>query len=147
MPEEIAAQNFICDSSDSYTFRLLEKYFENEGVRLKPGLELGNLEAVKETIHKGMGITALAPWTVRKEIEDKSLVAVALGKRKLKRNWCLLRSPDRKPSLAEETFGRLAAEATSAIGSLLKIAAAFGWLTWFSICSYLDELVAIFSAA
>jgi DNA-binding transcriptional LysR family regulator len=144
--KQIAAQTFICDSTESYTFRLLEKYFKSEGVRLKLGLELGNLEAVKETVRNGMGITALAPWTVREEIDNKSLVAVPLGKRKLKRNWCLLRSPDRKPSLAEETFSKLTAEATSSMSSLLQAAASIFWVAWFSLCANLDELADVFCA-
>lgn len=142
--EQIAAETFICDSSESYTFRLLERYFEGEGLRVKLGLELGNLEAVKETVQKGLGVTALAPWTVREEIEQKNLVAVPLGKKKLKRNWCLLRSPDRKPGLAEETFQKLTAEATVSLNSLLRIAASFAWITWFTVCANLDDLVVAF---
>lgn len=108
---EIPAQQFVFNSARSYTYRLLEKYLARESLPLKHVLELGSLEALKETVQRGLGVTALAPWTVRKELTEKKLVAVPLGKRKLRRNWCLLRSLDRKSALAEETFVRLCGEA------------------------------------
>ena len=105
--EEIASQKLICTNASSYAARLLEKYLERDGIRLTCRLELGTLEAVKEMVKVGAGITALPPWAARKELDSRSLVAIPLGKRKLKRNWCLLRSPGRKSGLAEETFARL----------------------------------------
>jgi DNA-binding transcriptional LysR family regulator len=122
--EEVSSQNFICNNASSYSARLLEKYFERDGIRLKCSMELGTLEAVKEMVKTGAGITALSPWAVRKELDEKSLVPVPLGKRKLKRNWCMLRSPGRKSGLAEETFARFSLEATKALMSVTSIAAA-----------------------
>ena len=101
---EIPGQKFVLDTAESYAFRLLQKHLERDSLRLNILLELGSLQAVKETVRLGLGITALAPWTVRKELAEKTLVALPLGRRKLRRNWCILRSLDRKPPLAEETF-------------------------------------------
>jgi DNA-binding transcriptional LysR family regulator len=124
------AQNFICSSAASYTSQLLEKFFERDGVRLKCVLEVGSLEAIKEMVKAGAGIAALATWNVRKELEEKSLVAVPLGKRKLKRNWCLLHSPDRKPSLAEAMFANLSLEATKALHSVAAVATVIIHFLW-----------------
>jgi DNA-binding transcriptional LysR family regulator len=44
--EEISSQTFVCDNAAAYTYRLLEKYFEPTGFRIKWELELGSLEAV-----------------------------------------------------------------------------------------------------
>ena len=85
--DEVVAQKFICNNASSYAARLLEKYFERDGIRLNCSMELGTLEAVKEMVKAGAGITAFSPWAVRKELDEGSLVAVPLGKRKLKRNW------------------------------------------------------------
>ena len=121
--EGIETQNYICNRTGSYTSLLLEKFFQRDGIRLKCGLELNSLEAIKELVKAGEGITAAAPWAVRKELEEHTLVAVPLGKRKLKRNWCLLRSLDRKPNLAEEMFSKFSLEATKSFTSLVSIAA------------------------
>ncbi len=121
--EDLESQNYICNNAGSYTSQLLKKYFERDGIRLKSSLEVSSLDAIKEMVRADAGITALATWAVNKELEENSLVAVPLGKRKLKRNWCLLRSPDRKPNLAEEMFSKFSMEATKPIASLVSVAA------------------------
>ncbi|HTI98219.1 MAG TPA: LysR family transcriptional regulator [Dongiaceae bacterium] len=105
-PEEISAQRLILHHSGSYTCRLLEKYFQQASMELKVYLELGSLEAIKTAVKRGLGIAVLAPWVMRPELQDQSLIHLPLGKRKLRRNWCALRSLDQKPTLAGETFVR-----------------------------------------
>ena len=128
--EEIASQNFICNSSTSHTSSLLKKHFERDGIRLKFNMELGNTESVKQMVKAGAGITALAEWNVRDELDENSLVALPLGKRKLKRNWCLLRSPSRKPNMAELKFAKLSMEAAKALTSLASAASMVVNLLW-----------------
>jgi DNA-binding transcriptional LysR family regulator len=122
--EEIPSQTFVCDGAGTYTYRLLEKYFEPAGCRIHWDLELGNLEAVKAMVKASGSVTALAPWSVRKELDENSLVSVPLGKRKLKRNWCLLHSPDRKTRLADELFTRLCLQAANMLIESPKLAVA-----------------------
>jgi len=62
------------------------------------------MEAIKEPVKLGLGVSILAPWTARKELQDKSLVALPLGRRKLKRRWGVLHWRGRRLSPAEETF-------------------------------------------
>jgi DNA-binding transcriptional LysR family regulator len=114
-PEEIPLQTLVCSNAASYTYRLLEKYFERDGFRLNWELELGSLEAIKEMVKEGDGVTVLAPWAVREELEQNTLAALPLGKRKLKRNWCLLRSLNHKARLADETFTKLCVQAASGL--------------------------------
>jgi LysR family transcriptional regulator, low CO2-responsive transcriptional regulator len=91
---------------------MLEKYFQHDGIQPKMFLELGNLEAVKETVRRGLGVTVLSPWVARRELEAKSLVAFPLGKRKLRRNWCIMHSLQTQYDLAAATFVKLCHEST-----------------------------------
>ncbi len=116
-PEEVSAQKLILGRASSQTFRLLENYFHRDGIALKPFWEVGGLEAVKKTVRHGLGIAALSPWVVRQELEEKTLVALPLGRRKLRRNWCALRASDHKSNLAEETFIKLCQTAGAALSS------------------------------
>ncbi len=129
--EDAGSQTFVCDNAATYTYRLLEKYFEPSGFRISWGLELGSLESVKEMVKTGEAVTALAPWTVRDELEENSLVSVPLGKRKLKRNWCLLHSPDHKTRLADEMFTKLCIQAASALMQSPKLAVAITSILYF----------------
>src|SRR5579859_1160644 len=84
---EIPRQNYVLYNKNSYTFRVVEEYFRHEGMVLNTVIELGSMEATKELVKLGLGVSILAPWIARKELEERSLVALSLGRRKLKRNW------------------------------------------------------------
>jgi DNA-binding transcriptional LysR family regulator len=102
--EEIPRQNYILYSKRSITFRLIEDYFRREQMVLNTVLEVGSMDATKELVKLGLGISILAPWIARKEIEEGSLVALPLGRRKLQRHWGILHWRGRRLNLAEETF-------------------------------------------
>ena len=101
---EIPRQSYILYSKRSVTFRLIEDYFRREQVVLNTVLEVGSMEATKELVKLGLGVSILAPWIAKREIEDGSLVALPLGRKKLARRWGVLQWSGRRLSLAEETF-------------------------------------------
>jgi LysR family transcriptional regulator, low CO2-responsive transcriptional regulator len=105
-PGDIASQRLVFSAASSHTFRLVEKYYERDNLHLKPAVELDNYEATKEMVKAGHGVTVMATWMAGKELADGTLVALPLGRHKLKRNWCILQSPDSRAGLAEEVFSR-----------------------------------------
>jgi len=100
----ISQQNYIVYGKTSYTARMIEDYFRSEDLVLQSFLELGSMEAIKEMVKIGIGISILAPWIARKELDEKSLVALPLGKRKLRRHWGVMYWRERQLNLAEENF-------------------------------------------
>ena len=102
--EEISRQKFIFYTRTSYLHRMIEEYFLREDIVLPTSFELGNMEAIKEMVKLGLGISILAPWVARKELAEQSLIAFPLGKRKLKRRWGFLLCKGRRLTLAQETF-------------------------------------------
>jgi DNA-binding transcriptional LysR family regulator len=68
---------------------------------------LRNSEAIKELVKLGLGVGILAPWIAQSEIEEGSLVAIPLGRRKLRRHWGIVHWQSRRLSLLEETFAGL----------------------------------------
>jgi DNA-binding transcriptional LysR family regulator len=105
--EEIPKQNYVLYNKNSFTFELVENYFRDEDMVLNMVMELGSMEAIKELVKLGLGVSILAPWIARKEIQSGELVSLSLGKRKLKRTWGLLHWRGRQLTLAEETFVNL----------------------------------------
>ena len=101
---EIPRQNYILYSKHSITFRLIEDYFRREEMVLNTVIEVGSMEATKELVKLGIGASILTPWIARKEIEEGSLVALSLGRRKLQRPWGILHWRGKRLNLAEETF-------------------------------------------
>jgi len=102
--EEIPKQQYVLYNKNSFTFELVESYFRTEGMVLNMIMEFGSMEAIKELVKLGLGVSILALWIARKEIESGELVALSLGKRKLKRTWGLLHWRARRLTLTEETF-------------------------------------------
>jgi LysR family transcriptional regulator, low CO2-responsive transcriptional regulator len=100
----ITKQSYIVYHKTSYTVQMVEDYFRSENLVLQSFIELGSMEAIKEMVKIGVGISILAPWIARKELAEKSLVALPLGKRKLRRHWGIVHWRGRRLSLAEETF-------------------------------------------
>lgn len=102
--EEIPRQKYILYKRKSYTSEMIEEYFREEKVVLFSQLDLGNMAAIKEMVKLGLGVSILALWTARKELQDGSLVALPLGRRKLRRRWGILHWQGRRLSLVEENF-------------------------------------------
>ena len=115
--EDIGRQNYILYGKTSYTFRMIEEYFRQDEIVLHSLLDLGNMEAIKELVKLGLGVSILAPWTARKELSERSLVALPMGRRKLRRRWGVLHWRGRRLSLAEETFVGLCVSVSERIAS------------------------------
>lgn len=101
---DIPRQHYVIYSKSSVTFRLIEAYFRREQMALNTILEVGSMEATKELVKLGLGISILAPWVAKREIDERALIALPLGQRKLVRNWGILQWSGRQLNLAEETF-------------------------------------------
>lgn len=113
---EIPKQSYVLYNKTSYTFRMVRDYFNQEDMVLNTVIELGSMEAIKELVKLGLGVGILSPWIAQKEIQEKSLVALPLGRRKMKRNWGVIHWRGRRLSLAEETFLGLCKAATADLG-------------------------------
>lgn len=110
---EIVRQNYILYTKTSLMFEMVGAYFHAEKLVLPTSIELGNVEAIKELVKLGLGISILAPWVVQEELQNGALVALPLGKRKLKRRWGVLSWRGRRRSLPEETFAGLCHSVTA----------------------------------
>ena len=113
--DTISLQNYIVYHKSSYTVQMVEEYFRMENLVLRSVIELGSMEAIKEMVKIGVGISVLAPWVTRKELNEKSLVGLPLGKRKLRRQWGIVHWRNRRLSLAEETFVGLCKSVTESM--------------------------------
>lgn len=101
---EIPRQHYILYRKNSVTSSLVDDYFREEEMVLNTVIEVGSMEATKELVKLGLGISILAPWIAQKEIDEGSLVQLPLGRRSLSRHWSILHWQNKRLNLAEETF-------------------------------------------
>lgn len=113
--EDIPRQKYILYSKQSLTFRFIERYFRAEGIVLNTVLELGNMEAICELVKLGLGVSIVAPWIARDDLQKQLTLALPLGRHKLRRHWGILHLRGRRLNLAEETFINLCRAATRAL--------------------------------
>src|SRR5678815_2572118 len=81
--DEMGKQNFILYKRSSYTARVIDDYFRQERIVLN---------------------SVIAPWIAREAITPRSLIALSIGRRKLKRDWGVSMLKDRRLGLPEESF-------------------------------------------
>jgi len=101
---ELSQQRMILYNRQSTTFRLTEQYFIRARAELRDWIELGSVEAIKELVKLGLGISVSGRWTARAEISEGSLAWLPLPGRAVSRSWCIAYVAGRTPTLAEETF-------------------------------------------
>lgn len=109
---EVEKESFLVYARASETYRLLKDSFEKSGAKLRPGLSLGDMGAIKEMAKVGIGVGIVAPWTARKEIESGELIALSLGDRQFCRDWGVFCHETRHLSMVEEDFLRISRNTT-----------------------------------
>ena len=113
---ELAQQRMILYNRQSTTFRLVQQYFVRARADLRDWIELGSIEAIKELVKLGLGVSVAGRWTTRAEIRDGSLVWLPLpAGATLRRHWCIAHVSGRTLSLAEQTFVGLCQSAGSIV--------------------------------
>jgi LysR family transcriptional regulator, low CO2-responsive transcriptional regulator len=118
--DDVPRQQYVLYNKHSFTFEMVARYFEEEQMVLNMVMELGSMEAIKELVKLGLGVSILAPWIAQRELEAGQLVSLPLGKRKLKRTWGILHWRGRRLTLAEETFLNLCRASTQRFSAVLK---------------------------
>jgi DNA-binding transcriptional LysR family regulator len=102
--EDIPNRKLILPERGGNTYVLIESYFRNENVKIQPFLEIANEQAIKEFVRLNMGAGILPRWLVAEELEHGSLVALPLGRRRLKRRWGVLHASTRQLNLSDDLF-------------------------------------------
>jgi DNA-binding transcriptional LysR family regulator len=112
---ELSQQRMILYNRQSTTFRLVEQYFVRARAELRDWIELGSIEAIKQLVKLGLGVSVAGQWTTREEIRDGSLAWLAMPGAALRRTWSIAHTSGRTLSLAEQTFIGLCQSAGSVI--------------------------------
>lgn len=102
--DDIPHHKLILPEKSSNTYALIEAYFREENIRIQPFIEIANEQAIKEFVRLDLGVGILPRWLAADDVQAGRLVGLALGRRRLKRNWGILHTKTRKPSLAENLF-------------------------------------------
>jgi LysR family transcriptional regulator, low CO2-responsive transcriptional regulator len=117
--EDIPNLKLIMPERGGNTYALIESYFRGENLNIQPFIEIANEQAIKEFVRLDMGVGILPRWMVSEDLEQYLLVALPLGRRRVKRRWGVLHAKTRRLSMADNLFINIS---RSVFGSLLRSA-------------------------
>jgi DNA-binding transcriptional LysR family regulator len=75
---ELVTGELILREPASGTRQVLETALEQQGIHLRPAMELGSTTALKTAVAEGIGASVLSRLSVQREVDDGVLVAIAL---------------------------------------------------------------------
>lgn len=102
--EELVNQRFLNREIGSGTRYVFDQLLKERGVQIKPYMELGSSEALKQAVMAGLGITVLSLHSVQLELEVNKLTVLDVEGFPLKRRWYAVHLKGRKLSLVARTF-------------------------------------------
>ena len=107
---ELAGQPLVLYERQSRATDLILRALLAEGVFPRVAMEIDHLEAVKEMVRAGLGLSVLPEWAVRDEAAAGALRALPLGKAGLWRTWGLVTLVQAAPTLPLRVLMRLCVE-------------------------------------
>lgn len=85
----------------------VEEFMLGQKIKLDILGEIENLGIIKELVNSTLAISFLPGWSITKELENRSLVALPYGRRAFERTWGLVYSRSRPLNLTESNLLRL----------------------------------------
>ena len=110
-------ETFLVRESGSGTRIAMERFFNERGMRLKTGMEVGSNEAIKQSVQAGLGLGLLSRATIEQELTLKRLVVLDVADLPIMRHWYVVHRKGKRLSAAAEAFKQfLLKESTDLIG-------------------------------
>ena len=72
--EDYEKERFVIYGNESLTTGILDSHLSGLGIKYKTSISVNNMESIKAMVVINLGVGIVAEWTVKKEIEDKSLI-------------------------------------------------------------------------
>lgn len=120
--EEVAKERFLVRESGSGNRKVVEEYFQEHGYVIKPYMELGSAEAIKQGVMAGLGISALSLHNLRLEIAAEQIVVLKLEGFPLRRRWNVVHRKGKRLSPAALGFIEfLQKEGQSLVNAVLPV--------------------------
>ena len=104
---DIIKEPFIFREEGSGTRQVIEKYLNKRGIttqKMNISTILGSTEAIKEAVSRGIGMSIVSKWTVRKEIKAGELKTILFKEGRMLRDFSLIFNKNTVTSYAVEEF-------------------------------------------
>ncbi len=100
----LAEEVFLLREAGSGTRAAVEELFEVVGIALKVGMVLGHVEAIKQAVTAGLGVSVLSVAAVKREIRYGTLAILSVEHFPIQRRWYTARLAERPLSSSAAEF-------------------------------------------
>ena len=97
-------ETFLVRESGSGTRIAMERFFNERGMRLKTGMEVGSNEAIKQSVQAGLGLGLLSRATIEQELALQRLVVLDVAEFPIMRHWFVVHRKGKRLSAVAEAF-------------------------------------------
>lgn len=102
--KRLQEETFLVREPGSGTRVAMERFFNERGMKLKTGMEVGSNEAIKQAVQAGLGLGLLSRVTIEQELELKRLVELDIQEFPIMRHWYVVHRKGKRLSAAAEAF-------------------------------------------
>jgi DNA-binding transcriptional LysR family regulator len=97
-------ETFLVREPGSGTRVAQERFFNERGMHLQTGMEVGSNEAIKQSVQAGLGLGLLSRATIEQELALKRLVELDVADFPIMRHWYVVHRKGKRLSAAAEAF-------------------------------------------
>ncbi len=102
--KRLQEETFLVRESGSGTRIAMERFFNERGMKLKTGMEVGSNEAIKQSVQAGLGLGLLSQATIEQELALKRLTVLDIKDFPIMRHWYVVHRRGKRLSGAAEVF-------------------------------------------
>ncbi|WP_456415408.1 LysR family transcriptional regulator [Thiolapillus sp.] len=102
--KQLAKERFLLREPGSGTRLAMDKLFAAQRLTLEPYMELGSIEAIKQVVMAGLGISVMSQHNLRLELDGRKMCILDVKGFPLRRHWFAVHASGRKLSLVAQTF-------------------------------------------
>ncbi len=114
-------ETFLVREPGSGTRISMERFFNERGMKLKTGMEVGSNEAIKQSVQAGLGLGLLSRATIEQELALKRLVVLSVADFPIMRHWYVVHRQGKRLSPVAQAFRDFVlAEAKQLVGASAK---------------------------
>ena len=103
-PARLAEEKFLVREAGSGTRKAAERLFASQGVNIRPFMELGSPEAIKQGVMAGLGISVLSRRNLGRELAGGTIAVLDVQGFPIERQWFAVHPRGKELSLAARSF-------------------------------------------
>ncbi len=100
----IAEARFLVREPGSGTRTAVDNLFAEHGLNVRPTMELGSSEAIKQAVLAGLGVSVLPLHNIHRELKSGDIIVLDVEHFPLRRRWYAVHLKGRRLSLVAQAF-------------------------------------------